>query len=149
MTSQNFDKRFLLLYLGLILMVYSCSSSNSRQLEGTSWILTSSEVDILDLPGKCSHLKKGAIFKFSDGSLAVSPISGYACKNYAYQLSDSAGAMSIFFEDMVYEYEILELTDESLKIKSHFLSEEYMINWREEYLEWKSDGYLIDLTRLE
>lgn len=129
-------------YLIIIISFFSCNSID-KNLEG-KWIIENIEINSFDLPEGCVKISVGDKLSFENGNMKVLT-DRYKCSIFKYILRDHN--LELLISDMSISMKVILLNNKELKIRSKYLPKEMMINWKEEYLKYKKEGFLISLKR--
>lgn len=128
----------------LIFLITSCSKKSEKvTLEG-NWILKSSEIENFSLPNDCNEIKIGDLFIFTDNKLQVVK-KNEKCVNTRFVKRDNK--LEFFYSDYSFNMKIKTIDNKNLVLISKILPDRMMTDFKEEYLKYKTDGFLITLKR--
>lgn len=122
----------------------SCNVSDKLEILG-EWKIQSSELKNFDLPNDCNSLLPNDIFIFKKNNFKIKRLSNIICDNYFYKISDSL--LKVQVSDMAFNLKILYHDKNKLILSSQFLPKQMMIDWKEEYADYKKKGFKIKLFR--
>jgi hypothetical protein len=127
----------------LIFFITSCKNVNEDMLQG-KWIIKSVEISNFNMSNKCLNINSGDQFIFEDNKLDVIK-NNLKCFQYKYVLRE--GKLTIMYSDTGFEMKVVNVSDNKMNLRCKRLPKEMMINWKEDYLKYKKEGFLITLER--
>ena len=129
----------------LLSILFSCNNKSDKSEILGKWIIESSELESFGLPNDCSALESDDIFIFEENNFKIKRASNIICKNYSYRIQDSL--LKVQVSDIAFNLKILRHDEDKLILSSKFLPKQMMINWKEEYADYKKNGFKIELSR--
>ncbi|TCP27975.1 hypothetical protein EV195_101134 [Tenacibaculum skagerrakense] len=129
-------------YLIIMIPFLSCTSID-KSIEG-KWMIKNIEITSFSLPEGCEKISVGDKLNFDNGNMEILT-DGYKCSTFKYILRDQN--LELLISDMSISMKVISLNSNELKIRSKSLPKEMMINWKEEYLKYIQEGFLITLKR--
>jgi len=127
----------------IICLFFSCSENEKNNIEG-KWVIKNIEIDNFSLPDNCKNITIGDTLNFKNEGLEVLK-KNIKCSDYRYIFRGQN--LELLISDMSISMKVISLNSSELKIRSKSLPKEMMINWKEEYLKYKKEGFLITLKR--
>lgn len=135
----------LLIFLILISFLLSCGFTrrvNKNELM-KSWQISRIDLDFFNLPNRCDKIRVGDILIFRPNSLTIKKSDNEFCNSISYKINKNKSV--VFVDDMILNYTIKSLSHKKLILLCHNLPDEMRINWKNEYSEFMSNGFKIEL----
>lgn len=135
-------KNFLIVVF-ISFVVSSCKQEIKNPLDG-KWIIKKVQIGKFELPDNCNNIKVGDKFIF-EGKKIIIQKEVETCSKYSYTSRNNS--IELFISDMSFTMKIRTVDEDKLEILCKYLPKEMMINWKEDYLKYKKEGFLITLEK--
>ncbi|WP_159288444.1 hypothetical protein [Tenacibaculum maritimum] len=130
-------------YIFFLLIVFSCNEKKStNKLEG-QWEVIKTDIKDFSLPNGCDNLNSKDVFIFDQETFKIKDKEH--C-DYSYKLRGNK--ITFFVSDFSFDMKIKEIQGNNLILLSKHLPERMMIDFKEEFLNYKINGYKIYLTKI-
>lgn len=137
-----------IVYSLMLLFLIGCNNKNENRENNIigKWVIQGTEVDNFSLPNGCKNLSKGDILIFdSNSNLVIERKNEKKCNYYNYKIENQE--IKILTSDVAFTISIKQLNNKKLILSNKYLPERMMIEWKESYLKYKQEGFLIHLKR--